>query len=341
MDNSEITIHDIAEILGINSSTVSRALNNSSRVAQKTKDKVLKKATELGYQRNHLASNLRKSKTFTLGVIVPRISRHFFSSAIAGIEETAFKAGYNVIICQSLESLEREQSIIDTLLANRVDGVLISISMETENYNHFKGLQQRNIPFVFFDRHCNIPKNSKVVIDDFEAAYTATEHLIKQNSTKIAHFCGPQNLEIYKNRLKGYKDALKKNNIPFREELVITSSLMEDDGAKNIKKILALPYKVDGLFCANDVVAIGAIKYLKKLAITIPEEIAIVGFSNEITSSVIEPSLTTINQSGFEIGNIATNLLLDKISNDLKKQIHETIIVKTNLIERKSSLRIF
>lgn len=339
MDNSEITIHDIAEILGINSSTVSRALNNSPRVAQKTKDKVLKKANELGYQRNHLASNLRKSKTFTLGVIVPRISRHFFSSAIAGIEETAFKAGYNVIICQSLESLEREQNIIDTLLANRVDGVLISISMETENYDHFKGLQQRNIPFVFFDRHCNIPQNSKVVIDDFEAAFTATEHLIKQNSTKIAHFSGPQNLEIYKNRFKGYKDALLKYDITFREELVISSSLMEDDGEKNVKKILALPYKVDGLFCANDVVAIGAIKYLKKIQIKIPEEIAIVGFSNETTSSVIEPSLTTINQSGFKIGNVATNLLLDKISNDLEKQVHKTIIVKTSLIERTSSLR--
>ena len=340
MDNKEVTIHDIAEILGINSSTVSRALNNSPRVAQKTKDKILKKANELGYQRNDLASNLRKSKTFTLGVIVPRISRHFFSSAIAGIEETAFKQGYNVIICQSLESLEREQSIINTLVANRVDGVLISISMETENYNHFKGLEQRNIPFVFFDRHCNISNTSRVVIDDFAAAFTATEHLIQKKSTEIAHFSGPQNLEIYKNRFKGYKAALEKYNIPFKEELVITSSLMEADGIENTKKILSLPYKVDGLFCANDVVAIGAIKYLKKIGKKIPEEIAIVGFSNETISSVIEPSLTTINQSGFKIGQIATNLLLKKISNDDKKQIHETMIVKTNLIERKSSLRI-
>lgn len=340
MDNNEVTIHDIAEILGINSSTVSRALNNSSRVAQKTKDKVLEKANELGYQRNHLASNLRKSKTFTLGVIVPRISRHFFSSAIAGIEETAFKNGYNVIICQSLESLEREQSIINTLLANRVDGVLISISMETENYDHLKGLKQRNIPFVFFDRHCNISETSKVVIDDFEAAFTAVEHLIQKKSKEIAHFSGPQNLEIYKNRFKGYKAALKKHNIPFRKELVITSSLMEKDGAENVKKMLALPYKVDGLFCANDVVAIGAIKYLKKIQIKIPEDIAIVGFSNESISSVIDPSLTTINQSGLKIGNTATNLLLEKISNNIKKNIHETIIVNTNLIERKSSLRI-
>ncbi len=338
MDNSEVTIHDIAEILGINSSTVSRALNNSSRVAKKTKEKIINKANELGYQRNHLASNLRKSKTFTLGVIVPRISRQFFSSAIAGIEETAFKSGYNVIICQSLESLEREHSIVDTLLANRVDGVLISISMETKNYNHLQGLKQRNIPIVFFDRHCNIPGNSNVVINDFEAAFTAAEHLISKKCKEISHFAGPQNLEIYKNRFRGYKAALKKHSLPFRKELVITSRLMEKDGSDNVKKMLALPYKVDGIFCANDVVAIGSIKYLKKQNIRIPEDVAVVGFSNESISSVIEPALTTINQPGLEIGITATNLLLEKIVNESKNLVSETIIVKTNLIERKSTL---
>jgi LacI family transcriptional regulator len=339
MENSEVTIHDIAAILGIDSSTVSRALNDSPRVAQKTKDKILKKSKELGYQRNHLASNLRKSKTNTLGVIVPRISRHFFSTAIAGIEETAFKKGYNVIICQSLESLEREQSIINTLLANRVDGVLISISMETKNYNHLKGLKKRNIPYVFFDRHCAIKGNSNVIIDDFDAAFKATEHLIEKQSTEIAHFSGPQNLEIYKNRFEGYKAALKKHNIPFRKELVITSSLMENNGEENVKKMLSLPYNVNGLFCANDVVAIGAIKYLKKIKIEIPKDIAIVGFSNESISSVIEPALTTINQSGLEIGKNATNLLFSQINNKSEKIKNETIIVKTNLIERLSSLR--
>jgi LacI family transcriptional regulator len=339
MDNNEITIHDIAQILGINSSTVSRALNDSPRVAKKTKEKIISKANEIGYQRNHLASNLRKSKTFTLGVIVPRISRQFFSSVIAGIEETAFKFDYNVIICQSLESLEREQSIVNTLLANRVDGVLISISMETKNYDHLKGLKKRNIPTIFFDRHCNIPGNSNVVIDDFEAAFNATEHLILKKCKEISHFAGPQNLEIYRNRFKGYKAALEKHNLPFREELVITSKLMEKEGSENAKKMLDLPYKVDGLFCANDVVAISAIQYLKKQGIKIPEDIAIVGFSNESISSVIEPALTTVNQPGLEIGITATNLLLEKIMDESKKLVSETIIVKTNLIERKSTMR--
>ncbi|AOW18095.1 LacI family transcriptional regulator [Polaribacter vadi] len=339
MDNNQVTIHDIAAILKIDSSTVSRALNNSPRVAKKTKDKILKKAAELGYQRNHLASNLRKSKNFTLGVIVPRISRHFFSTAIAGIEETAFKAGYTVIICQSLESFEREKSIVETLLANRVDGVLISISMETKNYDHLLGLKQRNIPYVFFDRHCNINENSNVLIDDFDAAFNATQHLIDQKSTTIAHFAGPQNLEIYKNRFKGYKSALEKNNIVFKEELVFTSSLMENDGKLNVQKMMNLSYKIDGLFCANDVIAIGAIKYLKEINIKIPEDIAIVGFSNESISSVIEPALSTINQPGLEIGVAATELLIAKITNEGEKLKNETIIIKTSLIERKSSLR--
>lgn len=339
MDNNEVTIHDIAHILGINSSTVSRALNDSSRVAKKTKEKIINKANELGYQRNHLASNLRKSKTFTLGVIVPRISRQFFSSAIAGIEETAFKYGYNVIICQSLESLEREKSIIDTLLANRVDGVLISISMETKNYDHLQGLKKRNIPVVFFDRHCNISGNSNVVIDDFEAAFNATEHLILKKCKEISHFAGPQDLEIYRNRFKGYKAALEKHNLHFREDLVITSRLMEKEGSENVIKMQALPYKVDGIFCANDVVAISAIQYLKKQGVKIPEDIAVVGFSNESISSVFEPALTTINQPGLEIGITATNLLLEKIMDESKKLVSETIIVKTNLIERKSTMR--
>jgi LacI family transcriptional regulator len=336
MENSEITIHDIAKILNIDSSTVSRALNNSPRVAQKTKNKIQAKAHELGYQRNHLASNLRKNKTYTLGVIVPRISRHFFSSAIAGIEETAFKAGYNVIICQSLESLEREESIINTLIANRVDGVLISISMETLNYQHLEGLKQRNIPFVFFDRHCNISGHSNVVIDDFNAAFKATDHLIKENCKEIAHFAGPQELEIYKNRLRGYKAALNKYNFSFREELVIPSRLMKTDGERNVQLMLETSYNVDGLFCANDVIAIGAIKYLKQLGKKIPEEIAIVGFSNETISSVIEPALTTIHQSGSKIGIAAANLLMEKMSDN---NIHKTITIKTDLIIRKSSLK--
>lgn len=337
MKKNKITIHDIANALNIDSSTVSRALNDSSRVTKKTKSKILEKAKELGYQRNLLASNLRKNVTNTIGVVVPRISRHFFSSAIQGIEETAYKAGYNVMICQSLEQLEREKNILETLSANRVDGVLISISMETTNYDHLDCLKKGDIPFVFFDRHCNIQESNNVLIDDFKSGFEATEHLIKKGCKQIAHFSGPQELEIYKNRFNGYVSALKAHNISFDNNYVFSSRLMEEDGVNNAKKILKSNISFDGIFSANDVAAIGAMKYLKCEGVKIPEDIAIVGFSNEPISNVIDPSLTTINQPGMEMGVIATNLLLEQVKNSSGLPEAKTIILDSNLIERNSS----
>ncbi|WP_323026720.1 LacI family DNA-binding transcriptional regulator [Gelidibacter japonicus] len=337
MSPDKITIHDIARILNVDSSTVSRALNDSPRVTEKTKNRIIAKAHELGYQRNDLASNLRKNKTNTLGVIVPRISRHFFSSAIAGIEETSYNLGYNVIICQSLEQLEREHNNINTLVANRVDGVLVSISMETKNYEHFEGLRKRKIPFVFFDRHLDIPDTSSVLIDDFQAGFDATEHLIIKGCEKIAHFSGPMHLEIYKNRCEGYKAALLKHDMKFSEELIFSSRLMEQDGVDNVNKIIELPYKVDGIFSANDVAAISALQQLKRNGYKIPEDIAIVGFSNEAISAVIEPSLTTINQPGFDIGKRAAELLISQITNSNKNFINEKIVIQASLVERDSS----
>ena len=195
MKKGKITIHDISKELGINSSTVSRALNNSSRVTQKTKDKILSKAAELGYQRNSLASKLRTNKTNTIGVIVPRISRQFFSSVISGIEETAYDAGYEVIICQSLDNLEREQKLIETLLSNRVDGILISVSTQTLGKDDFNNCKQNETPIIFFDRPYNVEENTNVIIDDFKAGFEATEHLILNGCKNIVHFSGPQTSE--------------------------------------------------------------------------------------------------------------------------------------------------
>ncbi|MFD1616289.1 LacI family DNA-binding transcriptional regulator [Gelatiniphilus marinus] len=337
MEINKVTIHDIAKALNIDSSTVSRALNNSSRVTEKTKCKIVEKAQELGYQRNVVASNLRKRVTNIIGVVVPRISRHFFSSVIQGIEETAYLAGYNVLICQSLEQLEREKQIIDTLVANRVDGVLISISMETTDYSHLQQLNSSGVPLVFFDRHCNIPNTNNVLIDDFKGGFVATQHLIKSGCKNVVHFSGPQTLEIYKNRFKGYKAALKKNNLPFNEQLVVSSSLMEDDGVKNAKKLLSKNLNFDGIFSANDVAAIGAMKYFASKGIKIPEDIAIVGFSNEPISTVINPALTTIDQPGFEMGKKATGLLLEHIKKQSRSLRPQTIVMESNLIERQSS----
>ncbi|WP_418264615.1 LacI family DNA-binding transcriptional regulator [Flavobacterium faecale] len=336
MKNNNVTIHDISKALEIDSSTVSRALNNSPRVSQKTKDKILSMANELGYQRNSLASKLRTNKTYSIGVIVPRISRHFFSSVIAGIEETAFDAGYDVIICQSLDDFEREKKLMNTMLSNRVDGILISVSMKTIEYNHFKEYQKQGFPILFFDRPCSIENSTNVIIDDYKISMEATEHLIKQGCSNIVHFSGPQKSQLYQNRTNGYKAALERNNIPIREEYIFESYLMREDGIEMAKKLLKLP-QVDAVFSSNDTSAISAMQYLKENDIRIPEDIAFVGFSNEPISAVIEPSLTTVKQPDFEMGKIAASLLFEQIKNKTNKGLNHTKILKPELIIRNSS----
>ncbi|WP_111706823.1 LacI family DNA-binding transcriptional regulator [Lutibacter citreus] len=336
MNKGKITIHDISKNLGIDSSTVSRALNDSPRVSKKTKEKILKKAEELGYQRNSLASKLRTNRTNTIGVIVPRISRHFFASVISGIEETAFDAGYEVIICQSLDSYEREKKLVDTLLSNRVDGILISISMGTTNYDHFENYKNNGFPIIFFDRPCEVSKNTNIIIDDLKASLEATEHLILNGCKNIAHFSGPQTIELYRRRYKGYIAALEKYNFPIREEFIFESNLMKQDGIQCAKEILKLP-EIDGVFSANDVTAISAMQYLKTQGKKLPEDIAFVGFSNEPISAVIEPSLTTINQPDFEMGKVASTLLFNQINN--KTVLNQTTILEPELIIRKSSIK--
>lgn len=334
MENKKITIHDISKYLGIDSSTVSRALNGSERVSKKTKALILNTAREMGYQRNSLASKLRTNKSNTIGVVVPRISRHFFSSVIAGIEETAHDAGYDVMICQSLESIEREKKLLETLLSNRVDGILISISMETAQYDHFDAYENHGFPLLFFDRPCRLDKNTNVIIDDFKASFEATEHLIKAGRKNIVHLSGPQNLDLYKNRRAGYIAALEKHKLKIDESYVLESQLMKEDGRNLAKKILSFP-SVDGVFSANDTAAISAIQFLKEKGKNIPKDIAFVGFSNEPISAVIEPSLTTMSQPDFEMGKVATTLLLDQIKN--KSILNETKILKPKLIVRNSS----
>ncbi|MEP1487636.1 MAG: LacI family DNA-binding transcriptional regulator [Algibacter sp.] len=334
--NEQITIHDIARDLEIDSSTVSRALNDSPRVSQKTKKRIIDKANELGYQRNSLASNLRTNTTNTIGVIVPRISRNFFSNVISGIEETAYQAGYNVVICQSLESFEREKKIMDTLLSNRVDGILLSTSMETTTFDHLKPYLNHGGPIVFYDRPCDFENCSSISINDYKGSFEATEHLILNGCKNIVYFSGPQVVSLYQNRKKGYMDALKKYGIAYRESYCIESILSEKDGIASAKKILKLK-EVDGLYSANDTAAISAMRYLKNQGINIPEDIAVVGFNNDPISAVIEPSLTTINQPDFEMGRIASSVLIDQIKAKNATKKNQSKILDIELIVRHSS----
>jgi len=338
MSPTKITIHDISRVLGIDSSTVSRALNDSDRVTKKTKEIILKKAKELGYQRNTLASNLRTNKTQTIAVVLPRISRYFFATVIAGVEQIAQEKGYNVIICQSLDSFEREKKIISNLISNRVDGILISISMETTDYEHLKNFQSFGNPIVFFDRPCTLENCVNINIDNYQASFLATEHLLQKGCQQIAHFSGKQNIELYKQRKNGYLDTLKKYQIDIDESLIFESNLSEEDGIIMAKKIIETK-KIDGLYAANDTSAISAIQYLKSEGIKIPKDIAVVGFNNDPIAAVIEPSLTTINQPAFQMGKKASSQLISQIEH--KSTVNQSFVLISELIIRESSNKSF
>ena len=334
----KVTIYDIAKALDLDVSTVSRALNDSPRVKPKTKRAVNKAAMELGYEPNQVAVNLRKSKSNTIGAIVPRINRHYFSEAIGGIEETAFKAGYSVIICQSLEKLNREMKHARTLFASRIDGLIMSISMETQNCQHLSRYIEKKMPLVFFDR---IPPDSpvtNVVIDDYAISKKATQHLINGGCKRIAILCGPLNLNIYQDRLRGYKDALSDANLPFDEDVVLFSPLLKEDGVAGARKLLESPKPIDGVFSTNDTAGIAAMQYFISKGKKIPEDIAIIGFSNEPVSSAISPGLSTVDQPGFDIGALSTKILLDIINGTSDYIQHpSTIVLNSRLLIREST----
>ncbi|WP_372652634.1 LacI family DNA-binding transcriptional regulator [Draconibacterium sp.] len=333
----EITIHDIAKKLNISASTVSRALKDNPLISEATRHKIKKAAIEMGYRPNVMAANLRTRRTNTIGVIVPLINRHFFSSVISGIEDVAYNQGFAVTISQSNDNLEKESTIAHTLFANRVDGLILSIGMETQSYDHLKLFSERNIPLVFFDRIVDEIPAHKIVVDDFGGAYRATQHLIEQGRKKVAHIGGPLNLQIYAKREAGYRKAISDAGLQINENQILHNSLTREDGLNAIKKILKTKERPDAIFCANDTTALSAIIHLNEKGIKVPDDIAIVGFSNEPFSELVTPSISTIKQPGFEMGQKAAELLIKQIGSKTKPKNYETIMMETELIVRNSS----
>ncbi len=335
---TETTIHDIAKKLNIAASTVSRALNDNPLISESTRIRIKKTAEEMGYRPNVMAANFRTKRTNTIGVIVPLINRHFFSSVISGIEDVAYKQGFAVSISQSNDNFEKENKIAHTLFANRVDGIILSIAMETKSFDHLKLFAERKIPLVFFDRVVEEIEAHKIVVDDFGGGYRATQHLIEQGRKRIAHIGGPLNLKIYATRQEGFCSALKDADLAIDDSLIVNNSLTREDGVRALKKLLQVPDKPDAIFCANDTTALSAILYLKEIGVKVPKEIAIVGFSNEPFSEVVTPSITTIKQPGFEMGQKAAELIIQQILNKEKETKYETITMPTELVVRNSSV---
>ncbi|QCR22982.1 LacI family DNA-binding transcriptional regulator [Pontibacter sp. SGAir0037] len=338
-ENTKVTIHDIAEKLNITASTVSRALNGSSRISEVTKRAVLKAAKQLNYQPNHIAAALRNGKSHLIGIIVPTADRAFFASVVRGIEEIANSLNYKVIICQSYDNYEKEVQTVDALLSARVDGIIASIGKNTEDFEHFRKVQEKGIPLVLFDRTTDALEVSQVIIDDYLGAYKVVEHLIQQGCRRIAHFTSPKKVSIYKERLRGYMDALRDHDIPFEEDLVVKSNLQLEDGRSSMEQLLQMENIPDAVFSASDYGAMGAMQVLKERNIKIPEQIALAGFSNEPFTSFTDPTLTTVDQFSVTMGKVTAEQFFEHFKSKEKHHKSQKVVIKPELIIRKSTLR--
>ncbi len=337
----ETTLKHIAETLGISITTVSKALKNYPDVSEKTKKSVLDLANSLQYTPNSFAVNLRTKESRTIGLIIPEVVHHFFSSVVNGIIAEAEKNGYLVIILQSNESLELEKKQVELLINKRVDGIILSLSNESNDDLHLKEIIRREIPLVQFDKIAKLIPSSKVIINDQKAAFEATEHLINRGCKKIAHIRGPINPQNAIDRFLGYKKALEKNNIPFDPKLVYTcKNVTFEEGKEFAEQIIKDHPDVDGIFVITDLVAVGVLAYFNENNIKVPQQVKIIGFSNWFMSQVITPKLSTVDQPSYEMGVQSFSLLLEEMNanKEMKTFTPKTIELTTTVIERESSI---
>lgn len=335
----EITIYDIAKKLDLSAATVSRALKDHPAINQHTKKKIHDLALKMGYRSNNFASNLRKQNTHTIGIIVHELRSQFITSVLAGIEKVTTEANYDLIIAHSSESFKKEAANALNLFHKRVDGIIASLAFDTENLEHFDPFVKKGIPVIFFDRVFEEGEGTKVLINNRKAGFEATMHLIEQGCKRIVHLTANLKRNVYAERLKGYQQALAKKGIRFHEKYIIVDDLSEEASIHAARKILAMRPLPDGLFVTNDFCAAVCIQTLKEAGIRIPEDIAVVGFNNDVISKIIEPKLTTINYPGLEIGEIVGRNLINHLQGATNINLTNTIIIKSELIIRASSLK--
>ena len=331
------TIKDIARQLNISISTVSRAMRDAGDVNPDTKKAVMALADELNYQPNRLALSLRKQSTHTIGVIVPN-QDYVLATMVKGIDEVALEAGYTVMVCQSNESFGREMVNTRRLMESLVDGFLISVSSETKIFDHFKKIQEKNIPMVIFDRVTPQLQAPSVRIDNEDGGCIATEHLLDQGYKKIAILAGPKNLGISNMRLNGYIKALKKNKIKVDPAMIIHCDFNQDYAYFATQELLAMKKRPDAIFTISDRMAIGAFLAIKEKGLKMPDDIGLVGFNNEPVVSLVTPSISSVEQPMFELGKEAAKLFLETMHNREETGDVE-IVLKTKLVVRESSRR--
>lgn len=335
----EVTIYDIAKLLQLSPATVSRALNDHPAINSNTKDIIASKAQEMGYRSNRFASNLRRQRTSTIGVIVPRLDSAFMSTVLAGMEKVANEASYNLIISQSLESVRKEMANAKTMFDSRVDGLLVSLASDTDTLDHFDTFFRKGIPMILFDRVMPQQNCTSIVIDNVKAGYDATAHLIGQGCQRIMHVAGSIRRSVYADRLKGYKLALLDHNLPVDDSLLRITNLTRQDGLDAAAAIRRMDAPPDGLFVASDFCAVSCMGALMQEGVSIPGDLAVVGFNDDPVAQVIQPSLTTIHYPGQEMGEIAVQSLINHLNGRLRISTTNTILLNYELIVRNSSRR--
>ncbi|GAA0740806.1 LacI family DNA-binding transcriptional regulator [Gaetbulibacter jejuensis] len=333
------TIYDIAKKLNLTAATVSRALNNNEKISENTRKLVQETALEMNYEQNTLARALKSGKSYNVGVIVPRMDSNFFASVIRGIEEELYPKGYHVIICQTHDQENLETGNINSLLNAQVDGILMSISNSKTKNQIFNSLSRKRVPLIFFDRKKDISGVSSVTIDDFNGAYEATKHLIEQGCKRIAHLSNDRSLEIFKNRYLGYKQAILDHGLELDESLVIETHSKVEEGRKTAKALLSMERPPDAIFSSSDFTALGAIQEIKAQGLKIPEDICVVGFSNEPFTRFMELSITSVDQSPIEMGRMTAQVFLEEVNNGKNVKMEKQIVLTPELIVRKSSLK--
>ncbi|MDX2285908.1 MAG: LacI family DNA-binding transcriptional regulator [Bacteroidia bacterium] len=338
MKKKQTTLLELAKRLNLSPSTVSRALNGRHRISEETRKRVKALADQLEYQPNPSAKSLRESKTYVLGVLVPQIAHEFFSVAISGIEEKAIEAGYSIMICQSHESADRERAVAEALLSSRVDGILVSPSQETKDFGFFRSFLRKDIPVVFFDRFAPDFPAPRVVVNDYGGARQAVEHLTRTGCKRIAHVTGPVELSNVRGRMNGYRDALEAAGYPYDESLIFHCKLIEHGAREAAEELLNLEPRPDAVFCFNDHLAYDVLQAAKRRGIRIPEELSLIGFSDEFASALIEPSLTSVTQPAFELGRTAASLMLEQLQKeefDMEAEF-PAMMLETSLVLRDS-----
>ncbi len=338
MAGRQLTIMDIARRLNLSKSTVSRALRDTYDVNPETRRRVMELVKELDFEPNSIATSLRQHKTLSIGVVIPSFRIPFYSTAISGIQEVASASGFNVMSCQSNESLAGEISNINSLVRSRVDGIIISLSRETNTYIHIGKLQEKGVPVVLFNRICSSLSLPSVSVDDYKSARMATEYLISRGCKRIAHISGPAGLNLTEDRKSGFTDSLKEQNLPLDECMIIESDFSIESGEKAAYQLLQCKELPDAIFCVCDAVAFGVMMTLKKRGIRIPEDISVMGYTDEPVAALVEPPLTTISQPIFEIGQTAATLLLKQINGRFDKREPKQLTMDTHLIVRNSTI---